>query len=214
MQAQTRHYCTVRARAVNEQRRAGHQGSSPQRASYSGVASKPLRAVCCTGFSARLPHSWVYIAKNRQKRDSKNSWNRRIILVHATVWQILNVNRRLPETEVIWIWRNFNGKLVKSLCANLWFGGFLTFGATVYRRGSAAGGRARRETSLQLVQWQPRRFWLVRVGGLYSLLHGNLAMFSFLIELWRVKILPALGKEKDGSKNELQAKHCWCRRQD
>ena len=53
-----------------------------------------------------------HIAKNRQKRDSKNSWNRRTILVPATVWQILNVKLRQPETEVIWIWRNFH--LVKS----------------------------------------------------------------------------------------------------
>ena len=70
-----------------------------------------------------------HIAKNRQKRDSKNSWNRRTILVPATVWQILNVKLRQPETKVIWIWRNFH--LVKSPWANLCFGGFSTFGTTV-----------------------------------------------------------------------------------
>ena len=35
------------------------------------------------------------------------------MLVPATVWQILNVKRRQPETEVMWICRNFHGKTRK-----------------------------------------------------------------------------------------------------
>ena len=31
--------------------------------------------------------------------DSKNSWNWRILLVPATIWQILNVKRRQPEVD-------------------------------------------------------------------------------------------------------------------
>ena len=67
--------------------------------------------------AAQLGH----IAKNRQKRDSKNSWNRRIILVPATVWQILNVKRRQPETEVMWICRNFHGKTCEITLGELMF---------------------------------------------------------------------------------------------
>ena len=43
--------------------------------------------------------------KTRQKRDSIL-----IVLVPGTVWQILNVKCRQPETEVMWICRNFHGK--------------------------------------------------------------------------------------------------------
>ena len=45
------------------------------------------------------------IVKTCQKQDSVL-----IVLVPATVWQILNVKRRQPETEVMWICRNFHGK--------------------------------------------------------------------------------------------------------
>ena len=41
------------------------------------------------------------IAKTRQKWDSKNSWNWRIILAPATIWQVLNLKIKHPETEVM-----------------------------------------------------------------------------------------------------------------
>ena len=45
--------------------------------------------------------------KNPPKTEFKNSSNWLIVLVPATVWQILNVKqRRQPETEVMWIRRN------------------------------------------------------------------------------------------------------------
>ena len=50
--------------------------------------------------NSKIPPKW----------DLKNSWNWHVILVPATVWQILNVKRRQPETEVMWICRNFHGK--------------------------------------------------------------------------------------------------------
>ena len=47
----------------------------------------------------------------------KNSWNWLIILVPATIWQVLNMKCTIwPETEVMWF---FLKKLVKSLWANL-----------------------------------------------------------------------------------------------
>ena len=60
-------------------------------------------------------------AKFRQNQDSKNPWNQRIILVPATVWQILNVKCRQPETEVMWCCRNFHGKTREITIGKLMF---------------------------------------------------------------------------------------------
>ena len=71
--------------------------------------------------------------KNPPKTRFKNSWNRRLILVPATVWQIWiwskgNRKRKLCEFE-----ETFMEKFVKSPWPNLYFGWFLTFGTTVLR---------------------------------------------------------------------------------
>ena len=54
----------------------------------------------------------------------KNSWNWLIILVPATIWQVLNMKCTLwPETEVMWICRNF-----------FWKNSWNHFGQTYFRR--------------------------------------------------------------------------------
>ena len=68
-------------------------------------------------------------------RLKKNSWYRWIILVPATVWQILNVNRKRKLCEFA---ETCMEKLVKSPWANLCFGGFSTFWTTVRRCAAAA----------------------------------------------------------------------------
>ena len=54
--------------------------------------------------------------KNPPKIEFKNSWNWRIILVPATIWQILNVKHKQSETEVMRIFRKSReitlGKLI------------------------------------------------------------------------------------------------------
>ena len=49
-----------------------------------------------------LTHSWANRQKPVKNWIQKNSWNWRVILVPATVWQILNVIQ-WPETEIKWI---------------------------------------------------------------------------------------------------------------
>ena len=66
--------------------------------------------------NSKIPPKW----------DLKNSWNWHVILVPATVWQILNRKRKLCEFAETSI-----EKLVESPWTNLYFGGFLTFGTTV-----------------------------------------------------------------------------------
>ena len=43
------------------------------------------------------------------------------MLVSATIWQILNVKCRQPETEVMWICRNFHGKTRESTLGEFMF---------------------------------------------------------------------------------------------
>ena len=72
----------------------------------------------CDGLSApRLCQT----SKNLPKIRLKNLWNWRVILVPATIWQVLNMKcMEWPETEAFWIYRNF----VKSFHVNLFLAGF------------------------------------------------------------------------------------------
>ena len=63
--------------------------------------------------------------KNPPNIRMKISWNWRIILMPATIWQVLKVKRtQRPETEVRLICWNFYGKTREITLEELIFGGF------------------------------------------------------------------------------------------
>jgi hypothetical protein len=64
---------------------------------------------------------WFQIVKTGHKLDSTNSWYWWIIFVLATIWQVLNVNRKRKLCEFA---ENCIEKLVKQLWANLFSVGF------------------------------------------------------------------------------------------
>ena len=74
----------------------------------------------------RTARTVVPNVKNLPKFRLKNSWNWRIILVPATIWQVLNLTcTEWPETEASSICRNLHEKFVKSLHdVNLFLEGF------------------------------------------------------------------------------------------
>ena len=58
-------------------------------------------------------HTVVPNVENPPKIILKNSWNWRIILVPATIWQVLNMKcTEWTETEAIWIGRNLYEKIL------------------------------------------------------------------------------------------------------
>ena len=64
--------------------------------------------------------------KNPPNIRMKISWNWRIILMPATIWQVLKVKRtQRPKTEVVRICWNLKGKTREITLSELIFGGFL-----------------------------------------------------------------------------------------
>ena len=67
---------------------------------YSIHLKRDAQCACCTQLGQ--------LSKTRQKLDWRNSSNWRIIVVTATIWQILDMqSMQWPETEIMWICRNF-----------------------------------------------------------------------------------------------------------
>ena len=67
---------------------------------------------------------WLQIAKTRQKLNFENSWNRRIILVSATVWQIWMLSQGNRKRKSCEFAETRMKKLVKSHQVNLFLAYF------------------------------------------------------------------------------------------
>ena len=64
-------------------------------------------------------HTVVPNIKNPPKIRLKNSWNWRVILLPATIWQILNMKcREWPETETVWMCRKTSMKKIREITSN------------------------------------------------------------------------------------------------
>ena len=102
------------------------------------------------GLSA-MPHSWAKSQKTSKNGIFKKPLNWRVILIPATVWQILNMklmnDRKRKSSKSA---ETCLEKFVKSHQVNLIFGGFQPFENTVYRVVVAARRRRR---------WQPPGHW-------------------------------------------------------
>ena len=100
-------------------------------------------------------------SKTRQKWDSKSSWNWRVILVPATIWQVLNMKTtQRPEMKAMSMLTLVRKKTCEITLRELILGGFLAIWNTVRQCAAYLEQNARTQNtgaaSVSLLCWEER----------------------------------------------------------